>query len=148
MRIETLCVPEADPAELRLRLGSTRHFDSASEGTYLLTSRKRHHCCRQRSDRRCNACHEGIVRCEILENSRHIFMTGWAGPRRSTRLIVPTLREKILEAKPTGSLCLIFWLSTEVKKRIPFTFARRFQELLALPKNDKHSNGKLFLLRI
>ena len=39
-----------------------------------------------------------------LGDVRHIFMTGWAGPRRSTRLIVPTLRENILEATPTGSL--------------------------------------------
>ena len=40
-----------------------------------------------------------------LGDVHHVFMTGWAGPRRSTRLIVPTLREKILEAIPTGSLC-------------------------------------------
>ena len=32
------------------------------------------------------------------ETFRNIFMTGWAGPRRSTRLIVATLREKNLRS--------------------------------------------------
>ena len=42
MRIETLCVPGADPPEPRLRPGSTRHFDFASEGTSLLTTMSVH----------------------------------------------------------------------------------------------------------